>query len=242
MLSPIVKRIAGSSSDVARDPCRTDIQSYGDGPKWRAGNDHVPQGDGRRYCRRRPGFSSAVALYMFALPGFSSARPQPPGVEVAVATWLLRHSVPATARQQHNPLGADAADAAAGRDLFRQNCEICHGYWRWQDADRWWRISASTRSAVAHRVDDRWRGFLSHTQRHPEHRHAGLDPAGPAGLAARPLHAESAEDRVDVRGPRRRPAGRPRGGLALRRIRVLQVVPFQHLRPLEEDADGQRRA
>jgi hypothetical protein len=42
-------------------------------------------------------FSGAVTLYMFALPGFSSARPQPPGMEVAVATWLLRHSVPATA-------------------------------------------------------------------------------------------------------------------------------------------------
>jgi hypothetical protein len=42
-------------------------------------------------------FSGAVALYMFALPGFSSARPQPPGMEVAVTTWLLRHSVPATA-------------------------------------------------------------------------------------------------------------------------------------------------
>jgi predicted CXXCH cytochrome family protein len=74
------------------------------------------------------GFSGAAALYIFALPGFSSARPQPPGIEVAVAMWLLRHSVPATARQQHNPLGADAADVAAGRDLFRHHCEICHGY------------------------------------------------------------------------------------------------------------------
>ncbi len=73
-------------------------------------------------------FSGAEALYMFALPGFSSARPQPGEVEVAVATWLLRHSVPATARQQRNPLGTDAADVAAGCDLFRQNCEICHGY------------------------------------------------------------------------------------------------------------------
>ncbi|MGH6869564.1 MAG: c-type cytochrome, partial [Methylocella sp.] len=73
-------------------------------------------------------FSAATALYMFALPGLSSARRQPPGMEVAVATWLLRHSVPAAARRQRNPLGADAADAAAGRDLFRQNCEICHGY------------------------------------------------------------------------------------------------------------------
>ncbi len=33
MLSPIVKRIAGSSSGVARDPSRIDIQSYGDDPK-----------------------------------------------------------------------------------------------------------------------------------------------------------------------------------------------------------------
>ncbi|MGH6812050.1 MAG: c-type cytochrome [Methylocella sp.] len=72
--------------------------------------------------------SGAVALYMFALPGFSSARPQPPEIEVAIAMWLLRHSVPATARRQHNPLGPDAADVAAGRDLFRQDCEICHGY------------------------------------------------------------------------------------------------------------------
>jgi hypothetical protein len=30
--------------------------------------------------------------------------------------------------------------------------------------------------------------------------------------------------------------------MLLRRIGVLQGVPFQHLRPLEEDADGQRRA
>ena len=58
--------------------------------------------------------SGAVALYKFALPGLSSARPQPPEMEVEVAMWLLRHSVPAAARQQNNPLGADAAAAAAG--------------------------------------------------------------------------------------------------------------------------------
>jgi hypothetical protein len=34
-------------------------------------------------------FSGAVALYMFALPGFSSARRLPPEIEVAVATWLV---------------------------------------------------------------------------------------------------------------------------------------------------------
>src|SRR5438046_5199694 len=71
---------------------------------------------------------AAAALYKFALPGLSSARPQPPKVEIAVATWLLRHSVPEAARKQRNPLGADAADVTAGRDLFRANCEICHGY------------------------------------------------------------------------------------------------------------------
>lgn len=70
----------------------------------------------------------AMALYKLALPGFSSARPQPPKIEVAVATWLLRHSVPAIQAAQRNPLGADLADIAAGHDLFQKNCEICHGY------------------------------------------------------------------------------------------------------------------
>jgi predicted CXXCH cytochrome family protein len=69
-----------------------------------------------------------LALYRFALPGLSSARPAPPKVELAVAGWLLRHSVPDDARKQRNPLGPDAADVAAGRDLFREKCEICHGY------------------------------------------------------------------------------------------------------------------
>ena len=46
----------------------------------------------------------AAALYKFALPGFSSARPEPPKTEIAVATWLLRHSVPAEAKQATNPL------------------------------------------------------------------------------------------------------------------------------------------
>jgi predicted CXXCH cytochrome family protein len=70
----------------------------------------------------------AAALYQFALPGFSSARPEPPKTEIAVATWLLRHSVPVAAVEQRNPLGADPADIAAGHDLFQKNCEICHGY------------------------------------------------------------------------------------------------------------------
>jgi len=69
-----------------------------------------------------------AALYEFALPGFSSARPEPAGAEVTVATWLLRHSVPAGAKDQKNPLGADPADLAAGQALFQKNCEICHAH------------------------------------------------------------------------------------------------------------------
>jgi cytochrome c len=45
-----------------------------------------------------------------------------------VATWLLRHSVPAADQQRRNPFTADPADIAAGHDLLRKNCEICHGY------------------------------------------------------------------------------------------------------------------
>jgi predicted CXXCH cytochrome family protein len=68
------------------------------------------------------------ALYVIFVPGLSSARSEPPQTEVAVATWLLHHSVPAEAKASVNPLGNDAADITAGRDLYRQKCELCHGY------------------------------------------------------------------------------------------------------------------
>jgi hypothetical protein len=47
----------------------------------------------------------ALASFRFALPGLSSARPAPPGIEVRVAGWLLHHSVPAAARAERNPRG-----------------------------------------------------------------------------------------------------------------------------------------
>jgi predicted CXXCH cytochrome family protein len=68
------------------------------------------------------------ALYLRVLPGLSAARTEPPAFETTVATWLLRHSVPADERAKENPLRADASAAAAGRDLFRQKCESCHAY------------------------------------------------------------------------------------------------------------------
>jgi predicted CXXCH cytochrome family protein len=70
----------------------------------------------------------AGAAYEWIVPGLSSARTVPPKLEIAIATWLLHESVPAAARAATNPLGSDAADIVAGRDLFRENCEICHAY------------------------------------------------------------------------------------------------------------------
>ena len=71
---------------------------------------------------------AAAAAWRSAIPGLSSARREPPATEVSVATWLLHKSVPPAMREQVNPLGGDPADITAGRDLFRQKCEICHGY------------------------------------------------------------------------------------------------------------------
>jgi predicted CXXCH cytochrome family protein len=74
--------------------------------------------------------SVGAALYLFLVPGLSVARREPPQLEVMLATWLLRQSVPDSARNVVSPLGEnpDPASVAAGADLFRQKCEVCHGY------------------------------------------------------------------------------------------------------------------
>jgi predicted CXXCH cytochrome family protein len=71
-----------------------------------------------------------AVLYVFVVPGLSVARQEPPQVEVMLATWLLRASVPEAARNAVNPLGEtpDPAAVAAGEAMFRQKCEVCHGY------------------------------------------------------------------------------------------------------------------
>ena len=71
---------------------------------------------------------AGVFLYRSVVPGLSSARREPPAVEVAIATWLLRASVPQQDKARANPLGADPADITAGQDIFKQKCEVCHGY------------------------------------------------------------------------------------------------------------------
>jgi predicted CXXCH cytochrome family protein len=67
-------------------------------------------------------------LYRFALPGLSSARPAPPAIEIATASWLLVHSVPSADAARANPLQPDEAGLAAGAALFQQNCAVCHGF------------------------------------------------------------------------------------------------------------------
>jgi predicted CXXCH cytochrome family protein len=68
------------------------------------------------------------AFYVLLIPGLSSARSEPPAAEVTVATWLLHQSVPNAMMSAVNPLGDDPADVTAGRDLYRDKCELCHGY------------------------------------------------------------------------------------------------------------------
>ncbi len=67
---------------------------------------------------------AAAVFYFAVLPGLSVARNQPSKLEVAVATYLLDHSVPASAKAMANPLGAhpDPAAIRAGHDLFTQKC------------------------------------------------------------------------------------------------------------------------
>ena len=70
----------------------------------------------------------AGVLYERIVPDLSSARTDQSQVETAVATWLLHRSVSEKAKERTNPVGTDPAEIAAGRDLFRAKCEICHAY------------------------------------------------------------------------------------------------------------------
>ncbi|HZR73986.1 c-type cytochrome [Bradyrhizobium sp.] len=70
----------------------------------------------------------AGSLYAAFVPGLSVAHQEPPTAEVAIATWLLHQSVPDEAKDALNPLKDDAANIAAGRELYRDKCETCHAY------------------------------------------------------------------------------------------------------------------
>ena len=69
-------------------------------------------------------------VYAAIVPGLSSARQEPSGLEVQIATYLLHHSVPDGAVGAANPLGRNPDPAAirAGHDLFAEKCAVCHAY------------------------------------------------------------------------------------------------------------------
>src|ERR1700676_5116904 len=71
-----------------------------------------------------------VGVYSFFFLEGSGAREDPPPVEAAVAQWLLHHTVPASFRATKNPLSpaANGPDAAAGQEVYRSKCELCHAY------------------------------------------------------------------------------------------------------------------
>jgi predicted CXXCH cytochrome family protein len=73
---------------------------------------------------------ACAAVYAFILWEGSSARGQAPAIERLTAQWLLRHTVPGSARERENPLAAqpDPAELVAGQRLYRQKCELCHAY------------------------------------------------------------------------------------------------------------------
>src|SRR3954471_10758139 len=72
----------------------------------------------------------AVGFYFVMLPGLSVPTNEPSKLEVTIATWMLKHSVPADKAAMTNPLSAhpDAADITAGRALYIAKCEACHAY------------------------------------------------------------------------------------------------------------------
>jgi hypothetical protein len=59
----------------------------------------------------------AAGFYFEFLPGLSVARQQPSNLETEVATYLLRHSVPASAKAMVNPLGTHPEAAAIAADV-----------------------------------------------------------------------------------------------------------------------------
>ena len=71
-----------------------------------------------------------AGVYRYIASGGMIARQKPPAIEVIAARWLLNASVPQQTKELKNPLSAPvtSVDVLAGRELYKQKCEICHGY------------------------------------------------------------------------------------------------------------------
>src|SRR5215469_3119048 len=174
----------------------------------------------------------AATFYWFVLPGLSSARSEPQGIEVAVATWLLDQSVPEELRARKNPLGSDPADVAAGRDLFRQKCELCHAYdggGKTQIGGDEYPRPPPLRTAIASMSD----GEVFY------HIHNGI--RNPADLATGCLYSRSAEGRFAGPGGGLHALRRSAGG-ALCGLGGLQEVSRSRLCQLEQIKNGERGA
>lgn len=70
------------------------------------------------------------AVYEYVAHGGMVARKSPPAIEAYLAGKLVNWSIPSEAKSLRNPLNnrPDGADAAAGRELYQRNCEVCHGF------------------------------------------------------------------------------------------------------------------
>ncbi len=76
-------------------------------------------------------FASACALfYAYIISGGLRARRTPSALESFVARSLVQLSIPNEAKARNNPLNETnhGINLAAGRELYRRNCEVCHGY------------------------------------------------------------------------------------------------------------------
>lgn len=73
---------------------------------------------------------AAGGFYAYIISGGLIARQKPLAIEAIVTRWLLQLSLPKSAKTQKNPLLADvhAEDITAGADLYKRQCDVCHGY------------------------------------------------------------------------------------------------------------------
>jgi predicted CXXCH cytochrome family protein len=67
-------------------------------------------------------------VYWYITSGGLVARRKPSAFEALVAGTLVDLSVPREFRNRVNPLEGNAANVAAGQEVYEKSCEVCHGY------------------------------------------------------------------------------------------------------------------
>lgn len=69
-----------------------------------------------------------VSGYLYIRSGGMIARQKPYSIEATAARWVLNISIPSEAINRKNPLGITDASVSAGKQLYSQKCEVCHGF------------------------------------------------------------------------------------------------------------------